>query len=176
MKAQSTAAIDGNRLRLAAVLCCVALLSACGFQLRGSGAISPLLEQTFVSGGDNRELFYELESALYAAGARVVSSAEGASAVLTLERQRFERRVISVDTQGRAAEYELALLVEYSLRDRAGSRLADRERLSVIRDYSFDPDSVLAKDDEEQALKTDMARQAAQQILRRLQGLGRQRQ
>jgi LPS-assembly lipoprotein len=115
-----------------------------------------------------------VENALLNAGAEVVDSPAEASAVLMLHSQRLQRRVLSVDTQGRAAEYELALQVVFSLRDSTGRRIADNERVSVIRDFSFDPDNVLAKSDEETALRKEMYRLAVSQMVRRVQSLARQ--
>ncbi|MCW8959669.1 MAG: LPS assembly lipoprotein LptE, partial [Gammaproteobacteria bacterium] len=109
-------------------LACVLLLSGCGFHLRGALPLPEVMERTYVAGGDGSELYYEMENALLNAGAEVVASAEEASAVLTLHSQRLARRVLSVDTEGRAAEYELAMLVVFSLREQAGRVLADRQR------------------------------------------------
>jgi LPS-assembly lipoprotein len=150
------------------------LLNGCGFHLRGPVALPEVMHKTYISGGEGSELYYAVENELENAGARVVDSAASASAVLSLQSQRFDRRVISVDTQGRAAEYELSLQVAFSLRDSAGRHIADNEQVSVIRDFSFNPDSVLAKDHEEAALRSEMMRYAVAQMMRRLQALTRQ--
>lgn len=149
-------------------------LAACGFHLRGPVALPEMMQKTYIQGGVGSELYYAVENALENAGSQVVDSAASASAVLSLNNQRIDRRVISVDTQGRAAEYELSLQVVFSLRDSAGRNIADREQVSVVRDYSFDPNNVLAKDQEEAALRGEMMRYAVSQMMRRLQALTRQ--
>ena len=148
-------------------------LAACGFHLRGAVELPSVMQKTFISGGEGSELYYAVENALENAGARVVNSAASATAILSLHSQRIDRRVISVDTQGRAAEYELSLLVSFSLRDSTGRYIASNEQVSVIRDFSFDPDNVLAKDQEEAALRSEMNRFAVAQMMRRLQALSR---
>ncbi len=151
-------------------------LSACGFHLRGAVPLPDVMARTYISDGGGSALYYEVENAILGAGASVVDSAAASSAVLTLHQQRFDRRVLSVDTQGRAAEYELALQVVFSLQGSAGQLIADNERVNVIRDYSFDPDNVLAKGDEETALRSEMRRVAVEQMMRRLQSLARQKE
>jgi LPS-assembly lipoprotein len=122
-----------------------------------------------ISGTDNSALYYELESALLAAGAGVVDRDEAATATLHIHHERYSRRVLSVDSLGRAGEYELSLKVVFSLIDRSGRVIADREEVRLLRDYSFDLDNVLASGGQENMLQTEMRRYAARQILRRLQ-------
>jgi len=151
----------------------VVVVAGCGFHLRGAVSVPPVMQRTLITGTDNSPLYYELESALTAAGARVVEGAESATATLVIERERYGRRVLSVDSLGRASEYELSLHIVFSLRGQDGRVIADKEALSVLRDYSFDPDNVLGSSGQEMTLQTEMRRYAARQILRRLQSLAR---
>lgn len=161
------------RLLLVALMASL-LLSGCGFHLRGAVPLPEVMARTAISGGDGSELYYEVENALLNAGAAVAESVEEASAVLILHSQRLERRVLSVDAAGRAAEYELVLRLVFSLRDQADGRmLADNQRISVVRDFAFDPDNVLAKGDEEAMLRSEMYRFAVAQMMRQLQSLTR---
>lgn len=173
MKGERKTDLRGALVLLLFPLTISLLLSGCGFHLRGAVELPAVMERTYVAGGAGSDLYYELENALLAAGAEVVDSADSATGVLTLQRQRIDRRVLSVDTQGRAAEYELALQVAFSLRDSAGKLIADNERVSIVRDYSFDPDNVLSKSDEEEALRKEMYRLAVAQMMRRVQSLAR---
>jgi outer membrane lipopolysaccharide assembly protein LptE/RlpB len=45
--------------------------------------------------------------------------------------------------------------------------------VTLLRDYRFDPDNVLASGSQEAALQNEMRRYAVRQILRRLQSLSR---
>ncbi|MGM0593296.1 MAG: LPS assembly lipoprotein LptE [Pseudomonadota bacterium] len=175
MNATRTVSGGGKLLRFVAVLCCVGVLSACGFHLRGAQPLPEVMERTHIRGGEGGPLYYEIESALINAGAAVVDSPDEASAVLTLHSQRIRRRVLSVDAAGRAAEYALTLRALFSLHGPEGRAIAERETVEVVRDYGFDPQSVLAKGDEEAALRRDMERFAAAQMMRRIQALTRQR-
>lgn len=131
------------------------------------------MARTFIAGAENSPLYYELESALLAAGSQIVDKAEAATAVLSIHRERYGRRVLSVDSAGRASEYELSLRVVFSLSGSDGEMLARQDEVSLLRDYRFDPDNVLASGDQEAILQTEMRRYAVRQILNRLQRIAR---
>jgi len=174
VKGERQKAIRGALVLLLFPLAISLLLSGCGFHLRGAVELPEMMQKTYISGGGGSDLYYAVENALLNAGAKVVGSASSATALLTLHSQRFDRRVVSVDTQGRAAEYELLLQVVFSLKERSGRVIADNETVRVIRDFTFDPDNVLAKDDEEAALRREMSRYAVAQMIRRVEALARQ--
>lgn len=151
----------------------MAVVAGCGFHLRGAVPVPPVMQRTLISGTDNSPLYYELENALIASGVSVVESAESATATLAIDRERYGRRVLTVDSQGRASEYELSLLITFSLRGQDGRVIANHEQLRVLRSYSFDPNNVLGSSGQEKTLQDEMRRYAARQILRRLQSLAR---
>lgn len=174
MKGERKKDLRGAFVRLLFPLAISLLLSGCGFHLRGAVELPEMMQATYIDGGEGSELYYAVENALLNAGARVVDSASAATAVLSLQGQRFDRRVVSVDTQGRAAEYELSLRVTFSLHEAGGKLVADHEQVSVIRDFTFDPDNVLSKDEEEAKLRSEMNRYAVSQIVRRVEALARE--
>jgi LPS-assembly lipoprotein len=132
------------------------------------------MSNTVIVGADGSELYYEVENALLNAGGVVAESVDATTSVLTLHSQNISRRVLSVDSQGRDAEYELVLNLLYSLRDAAGRVIADKEKVTLNRDFSFDPDNVLAKSEEEASLRSEMLRQGVEQMMRRLSARARQ--
>jgi LPS-assembly lipoprotein len=129
------------------------------------------MARTYIAGAENSPVYYELESALLAAGGEVVGEADAASAILTIQSERYGRRVLSVDSAGRASEYELSLRLDYSLSTPEGEPLAQRDTVTLLRDYRFDPDNVLASGSQESTLQNEMRRYAVRQILRRLQSI-----
>jgi len=148
-------------------------LTGCGFHLRGAVPLPEVMQRTLIKGIDNSPLYYELESALLAAGSKVVKSPGLATATLIIHSERNSRRVLSVDNLGRASEYELSLRVVFSLVGHGGQVIASNESLRLLRDYSYDPNNVLGSGSQETLLQDTMRRDAAQQILRRLQSLAR---
>lgn len=145
------------------------LLSACGFHLRGVIPIPPAMQETYITGAsDFSDLYIELRRGLERSGANVVGSAQTASATLAVSGEQLDRRVLTVDAQGRASEYELNYSVSFELRDKAGVVLVPRQTVNQLRDYKFDPDNVLAKDTEEALLRKSLVTFAVSQIMRRI--------
>lgn len=150
------------------------LLSGCGFHLRGSVELPQAMARSYIVADKSSALGLELENTLRAAGGEVVRTRAEATAVLTLHEERLGSRVLTLDTQGRASGLVLTLLASFSLVDGAGALLVDREGVRIEREYSFDPDNVLAQGGEASVLHEEMRRQAAAQILRRVRALSRQ--
>lgn len=164
----------GFRLNRVWPLAFVLFLGACGFHLRGSVILPQSMSNTVIVGASGSELYYEVENVLRNAGGVVAPSVDATTSVLTLHSQNINRHVLSVDSQGRDAEYELVLDLVYSLRDASGRVIADKEKVTVNRAFSFDPDNVLAKGEEETSLRSEMLRQGVEQMMRRLSARSRQ--
>jgi LPS-assembly lipoprotein len=87
---------------------------------------------------------------------------------LVLYGEQLGSRVLSVSSAGRADEYLLRYEVSFRLVDADNKPLSEPQTVKLQRDHQFDPLNVLAKEREEQELRAEMQRDAAQQILRRL--------
>jgi LPS-assembly lipoprotein len=164
--------MPAHRSRLL-VIACLSLLSACGFHLRGSGGTSmpEWLQQLRVEVEDsklaNDPLQQLMRNALQADPAVTVSSDSGVP-VLLLAGEQTEIRVISVNQGGRASGYTMKYEVQFRVADASGRELYPTQSVRLLRDYTFDPVNVLAKEREEQDLKRTLQREAVQQIMRRL--------
>ncbi len=144
------------------------LLTACGFHLRGAVALPPDLRALAVTGTpENGPLWRVLRDALPRAGGRLAGAAE-ADAVLVITDENLSRRVLSVDSRGRAQEYELKYTLGYRLDTPDGRPRLEPRRITVFRQYRFDPDAVLAKGEEERRLQEEMRREAVGRLLRQI--------
>lgn len=154
-------------LRNAVLFCLLAALVSCGFHLRGSFQFSAALsEMTLVDMRPATQVAPELRRALEAQGIRLLDSAP---MVLQLHAETYGRRVLSEDSAGRAKEYALSYVVNFSLREADGPAWLAGESVVVSRDLSVNPDAVLSSSAEEGQLKKEMLRDAVNNILRRLQ-------
>lgn len=141
----------------------------CGFHLRGSsGALLPASLSTLrvVTTGTavNEPIVVAVRQAVTQAGARVVDTPEAPA--LSLYDERTETQVASVRTAtGKASEYTLRYTVSFRV---DGTPTISAQTIRLQRDYSFDPNNVLAKEQEERELVRTMRLDAAQQIVRRL--------
>jgi len=143
------------------------LLQGCGFQLRGSGQALPAGISPVALQGLDRfdDLYPVLSRQLRAAGVEVADS--GASR-LRLSQRRSSRRVLSVDANGKVVEYELYEGVTFELTSRNGARAVEPQTVGVTRSHLNPEIDVLAKDQEEKALRRDMLQDLALRIISRL--------
>lgn len=163
----------GARLAAAArtsVLALAIIAAGCGFHLRGVGGSAVLppsvstLRVVKTGGGANDPIIVAVRDALTAAGAKLVDAASAPT--LTLLDERTDSQVAAVrTTTGKAAEYTLRYSVSFRL---DGPQAVAQQTIRLQRDYSFDPNQLLAKEREESELLRDMRGDAAQQIVRRL--------
>lgn len=157
-----------RHVQFAAVALAALVLAGCGFHLRGTGGatLPPSLATVRVAmgGGINEPLAVAVRDAISQAGAKVVDSA--AIPTLTILSEQTDSQVASVrTTTGKASEYVLRYTVAFRL---DGQPSLPEQTIRLQRDYSFNPDQVLAKEQEERELLRNMRLEAAQQIVRRL--------
>ncbi|MCP5149673.1 MAG: hypothetical protein H6983_19265 [Ectothiorhodospiraceae bacterium] len=154
---------------LPGVLALAVVLGGCGFQLRGQAGLPEDVRSVYLEGVP--AIADELEIFLESAGASREKGQAGSDLAIFLRNERYHRRVLSVDpNSGKEREFELVYLVEFDARRGDGTVLVEPQEVSILRDYVFDPDAVIGKSREEEVLREEMRRDAAQQILRRLGG------
>jgi len=147
----------------------VLVIAGCGFHLRGTATIPASLQTLYVQGVNMQQgLGLELKRGLTRNGVTVLSDYQQGSAVLTILDSKFERRVLSVGSDAKVSEYELHGIVNFKVSDGDGKVLADSQTVEAQRDYQFDQNQVLGKDEEERLLKEQLNQQLVQSILRRL--------
>ncbi len=154
------------------ILGLVALLSACGFHLRGSGASAELpFQSIYLNLPDSSAVGIELERYLKAGGTKVTATPAEAEVALDLIAESRDKDILTRNSQGRIREYTLLYRLELQVRDRNELVLLAPTTLSATRTLSFDESQALAKETEEASLYRDMQRDLVQQILRRLAAL-----
>jgi LPS-assembly lipoprotein len=158
-----------NRLAPLVVLT-VLLLSACGFQLRGSDGKANLPFKTiFVGVPENSPLGTELKRNLRGSGATtIVTDRQAADAIVDITADSRDKAILSLNSQGRVREYTLYYRVTFRVTDVPGKELLGPTQIVLKRDISFNEAQVIAKEKEEEILYRDMQSDAVQQILRRM--------
>jgi outer membrane lipopolysaccharide assembly protein LptE/RlpB len=158
-------------IRTLAITLLCATTAACGFHLRGSGSQFAGIEgeRIFVSESQAATVAAHVRSQLGLAGAALTASVGDASYRLLITNERLDRQVLSVSPQtGKVEEFQLLLRVSLSIMAASGETLVDQQQISLSRDFTYDEDAALGKFSEEQLLREEMTREAADQILRRL--------
>jgi len=99
---------------------------------------------------------------------KVVITDDKDSPALILSGEGSETQVLSVASTGRVSGYMVKYQLSFRVVDAKGREMIPSQTVRLMRDYTFDPINVLAKEQEERELKRTMQRDAIQQMLRRL--------
>lgn len=119
----------------------------------------------------------EVRALLEAAGTNVNPETAATAWRLNLREQLLNKSVLSVSpVTGKVEEYQLTLTVRMSVQDAGNTELLAGQSIRVSRDYAFDDEAVLGSVSEQRVLEQEMIRQAASQVVRRLDALARRQQ
>lgn len=148
------------------------ILAGCGFHLRGEATLPESLKTMYLQGVNTQQGFgLELKRTLMRNGITVLPDYQKGSAVLTILKNRVDRRVLSVGANAKVSEYELDGEVQYKVIDGKGVVISEPQTVQAQRNYEFDQNQVLAMDEQESMLRDEINQQIVQSILRRLSAL-----
>ena len=144
-------------------------ITACGFHLRGQATLP--FETLYVNASNDSSFAIELRRALLAGtNARLSDNPKDAEAIFQLVNENREKLILSVNTGGTVAEYELRLHVSFRVYNNKGQNWIAPTEITLKRDVSYNDTNVLAKDYEEAQLYKDMQSDAVQQVVQRMSG------
>lgn len=145
-------------------VCLMLNFSGCGFHPRGSYAMPYELKAVYLEGGSPtlREL---VSSQLRNSKSKLVESRTDAGVVIKLFDEQFLRRSVSLSERGKTNEYELLYRLEYEIATPKDAILLPRQPLEIRRDYYNDQQAILARDNEETVLRTEMSQQVVRTLL-----------
>lgn len=158
-------------VKFAAGLLLAAMLSTCGFQLRGQYTLP--FTSVFVSTPGGSVVAAELKRELANIPTKLMPTPKDADAQLNILEDRRDRQILSISAAGRVREYDLKLRVLYQLTDGKGGVLIPTSEIQLSRILSYDDSRIIAKQQEEALLYQDMERDAVAQILRRMTAIKR---
>ncbi|WP_177419397.1 LPS-assembly lipoprotein LptE [endosymbiont of Lamellibrachia barhami] len=158
-----------RRWRSVFYLSTLLILAGCGFHLKGYHQATPNLNGLFVENGENRKsLAGVLQRDLRASGVALAADAAEAKNRLSLT-EIFKYRVLSVDENGKALEYELRLKSDFFVVDREGKAALPDQHLELVRELTYSGTDELGRRNEAKLVRGDMRTDMADQIVRRLQ-------
>jgi LPS-assembly lipoprotein len=170
----------------AALMIGVAALPACGFRLAGSEPLSAVLARPYLEFKDPYTDFSrEFERQLKIAGAKLQPVREGATATIVVTKDLVKQSTLAVSATNIPTEYELTYTVTFAVRgaekdlkdskDSKDSKyskyLLAPQTIELSKDYSFVETALLAKEHEEDILRTQMARDLVAIAMHRLTSL-----
>jgi len=148
------------------------LVSSCGFQMRGAYQLPTAMQTTFVdtSGvAESSALRRVMIRRLKASNIKIIDSSVDDAAVLTLSREQKTKRIISVDSRGRAREYTLTYAISFNVKALDANFEIEDQEVRINRDFVFDTEDVLGNSREESKLFEEMQQDVIRLILLRLQ-------
>ena len=149
---------------------CLSLM-ACGFHLRGQGPNSQLNFKTVQITGAGVAA-QELRKALVMqTGVQLV--AQNSEAQINILNEGSNKQILSVDDLGKVVQYRVFYRVNFNA-SANGQVLLEDTTISLMRTLQWDENVLLANENEEGKLIIEMQRDAAQQIIRRVNSMARQ--
>lgn len=161
------------KLQFSLLLLALLLTSSCGFHLRGSqSATSTTIARIAINDASATGVGNEVKIQLNDAGTTIVASPDGTEFTLSLAEQLLNKSVLSVSAiTGKAEEYQLVLTVKMTVTGADQTELLSGQQIRITRDYAFNDEALLGSVSEQRLLEQEMIRQAASQIIRRLNAL-----
>ena len=154
-------------MRTLSIFALALLLSACGFQLRGTAELPFDTVYLPASGGIGLDLKRNIVAGTRTA---VVDDPKQAQAVLEFLQEAKQKEILSLTAGGRVREFRLLYQVAFRVHDGKGGEYLPAATLQLARDFTFNDAEVLAKEMEEQLLYREMQADMVRQIMRRLSG------
>jgi LPS-assembly lipoprotein len=146
-------------------------LSACGFHLRGINDVA--LQNLYIQDSGAPSITRDIKRAIKSGGAKLVESPEQAQVSLELMSENSEKRILSLSSTGRVREYELLYNVVFRVRETGQELWSEPQTVQQRRDFTYNDNQVLAKDNEEKRLNNDMRTDAIREIIRRVNSLSK---
>ncbi|WP_207272161.1 LPS assembly lipoprotein LptE, partial [Pseudomonas sp. GW460-12-10-14-TSB1] len=142
------------------------LLSACGFQLRGTGTTELAIKELDLSARNAYgETVTQLRQVLQSSGVKVYA---GAPYKLVLTREQESQRSLSYAGAGRSAEYEMTTVLNYDIQGQNNLTLLS-DKLQVQKVYIHDGNNLVGSDQESLEVRKEMRRDLVQNMMLRLQ-------
>ncbi|MET1070356.1 hypothetical protein C9I50_17670 [Pseudomonas prosekii] len=142
------------------------LLSACGFQLRGTGTNELAIKELDVSARNAYgETVTQLRQVLQSSGVNVYT---GAPYKLVLTDEQEGQRILSYAGAGRTGEYQVTTVLSYDIRGENNLSLMS-DKLEVQKVFIHDGNNLVGSDQEANTAKTEIRRELVQRMMLRLQ-------
>lgn len=143
------------------------LLSACGYHLRGDIELPQGLESIYMDSASGT-LQQEMRKAFKSSNVKLTDSPDKAGVVVKFSGENMGTQVMSLNTAGRANQFQLIYQVNFSIYDSAGKLLLADQRVNIRREYFNDQTAMLGKSNEENMIRAEMYQQAVSSIIGRI--------
>ncbi len=152
------------------------LSSGCGFQLRGATPLPAQMAITYIEGKTPFDpLNNEFRSALEGRGAQVTGEREAATAILRILENHTSTEVLTVDSAGKAEEYEIRQTIRFDVISADSQVLVARQSLSMNRYLLYVRSNVLGTERESELIRKELQRSLVNLAMLRIAAAGGRR-
>ena len=142
------------------LVCLAVMLSACGFQLRGSASLPGEMAVTYIQAGNPYgTLVNDFAEALRTHKVTVTEDSQEATATLVIINSTLDKDVLSVNGSGNVLEYQLSQSIQFAVRIGDNVSLLEPQQVSMSRDYLYSSTDVLSKEREEAVVRRTLQRE-----------------
>ena len=142
------------------------LLSACGFQLRGTGTYEIAIKELDLSARNSYgETVTMMRQVLQSNGVNIHA---GAPYKLVLADEQESQRILSYAGAGRTGEYQLTTVLNYDIRSGSNLPLLS-DKIEVQKVFIHDGNNLVGSDQEANDARKEMRRELVQRMVLRLQ-------
>jgi LPS-assembly lipoprotein len=152
---------------LSLLLLITAIITSCGFRLRGLDASPAWLRAGVAIVVENAAHNWErlLREPLEASHIRVIDNPKKAPYWLIIKKEKLTRTINSVSSSTTPRQYQLVYTVWFSLQTAKGKVIIEPTSVFVTRPLTINNNRVLGSRNEGEKLKTEMKRDAALKII-----------
>ncbi len=154
----------------AILLLLILSLGSCGFHLRGrnmQGSNFPFssiylksaIPSPFVADLQNRLELYKI---------RIAPTAAQADLTLDIASEASDKQILALSGAGQVLEFQLNYRIALRAYDKQMQEWLPADEIALQRTLTYDAEQILAKEQEEALLFSDMRSDAVQQVMRRL--------
>jgi LPS-assembly lipoprotein len=160
--------LDSVRRHLV-VLLLIAPLAGCGFHVRGTTPDSQLsFASIYLDAPRGTPIERELRTMIRTGNVQLAADAKSAAVTLRVLSQAQERKVMTLNAQGKVREFSLTYRVRFEITDANNKKLLQPPEIALQSILSYSEEQALAKEQEERLTFDDLRRDAVGQIVRQL--------
>ncbi|MDH3525944.1 MAG: LPS assembly lipoprotein LptE [Gammaproteobacteria bacterium] len=176
MNGNRTLSWSVNGLALALVAAALLLSSGCGFQLRGATPLPAQMAITYIQGKSTFDpLNNEFRDALEGRGAQVTGERDAATAILRILENRTSTDVLTVDSAGKAEEYEIRQTIRFDVITADRQVVVVEQTLSMNRFLHYIRSDVLGTEREGELIRKELQRSLVNLAMLRIAAAGGRR-
>jgi LPS-assembly lipoprotein len=142
-------------------------LIACGYRMRGM--VDLPFKAIAITGNPSPPLRADLQTAiLTGTDVKVAINPKDADLILEVNNEVNGREILAYGSTGQVSAYRLTVRVTFRAYDLAGAEIIPESDIYITRDLDFSNSTVLAADQQQAQFLTQMRKDLAVQILRRI--------